>query len=191
MDEVKNIVARQLIEVPQQVVPSPLPLKMAISFPPNAFVEEDIQTSQPWCQPEQPASIQSPPESRPATTPRLSYVEDHGVICPVRPTFQMHVVQPASAVSGRITRRRMRFRNRASHRRRVRLTHTEQAAQHFLQAEEFWRKFRAQQHQDYMDLRREQNRLRVMEIETQRRCHSLGIRALDVICKLVSKYSKE
>ncbi|CAB3257793.1 unnamed protein product [Arctia plantaginis] len=190
LDSVEDIVStpqpHQFLEVP--IVPASPQLTRAISSPPHTFVEEEVQTSQYLHQPEQSASGQTLPESRPATTSHLSYVEvhveGHGTISPSRPTSPIHVVEPAPAMTGETTPRRMRVRNRTSPRRRVRPSHTEQATQHFLQAEAFWQQFKAQQHQDYMELRREQNRIRIMEVETQRR-------ALDILDKFVNKYCKE
>lgn len=80
-----------------------------------------------------------------------------------------------------------RARHRRSPRRILRPAHTELAAQHFLQAEEFWRKFKIEQHKDYISLRREQIRIREMEVQTQREWQAIGIRVLDVLDKLANK----
>lgn len=84
--------------------------------------------------------------------------------------------------------RRLRLNQTRRIRRRVRPAHLEQAAQLFLQAEEFWREFEIQQHQDYMDMKREQNRIKEMEVQTQKKWLALGARALDILDKLVNKY---
>lgn len=114
------------------------------------------------------------------------------MLSPTRPS-QVHVVQPEPAPSVPTTPRRARptTRTRGSPRRRVRPAHTEQAAQNFLQAEEFWREFKVHQHRDNMDMRREQYRIREMELQTQREWQAVGLRALDMLDKVINKYCKD
>lgn len=107
---------------------------------------------------------------------------------PRRASSQVHVNLPASlepAQFGQTTPRRAGpTRPRRSPRRRLRPAHTDLATQNFLQAEESWRTFKAQQHKDYMDLKREQ-------LESQRQWQAIGLRTLDLLEKLVNKYCKD
>ncbi|CAG9790695.1 unnamed protein product [Diatraea saccharalis] len=94
--------------------------------------------------------------------------------------------------SGQITPRRSRStRKKGTRRRRLRLASTEQAAQHFIQAVEEWRRFKMTQHNDYMELRREQNRIRADEIQVQKNWQGICERALDLLEKIVNKYCNE
>lgn len=42
-----------------------------------------------------------------------------------------------------------------------------------------------------MDLRREQNRIKEMEVQAQTQWQAIGLRALDILDKLVNKYCKD
>lgn len=102
-------------------------------------------------------------------------------LSPRQASSQVHVNLPASlepAQSGQTTPRRAGpTRPRRSLRRRLRPAHTDLATQHFLEAEESWRTFKAQQHKDYM--------------ESQRQWQAIGLRTLDLLEKLVNKYCKD
>ncbi|CAG4954253.1 unnamed protein product [Colias eurytheme] len=150
---------------PQRASPVPPQVSRAISSPPNIFTEEEIQPSQPWYEPQPGPSIE-------AQTRAETQFEETGLHTPTRPTSHAHVVRPHTEPtrSGQTTPRRARLtRPRGSPRRRDRPTHTDQAAENFLRAEEFWRKFKIEQHKDYMSMRREQNRIRDSEIRIRDR----------------------
>lgn len=104
---------------------------------------------------------------------------------------RFHVVHPTQ--SGQTTPRRVRpTRTRGSPRRRSnRPSHTEQATQHFLYSDEEWRNFKKEQHRDYMEVRREQNRIREHEVQVQRGWQNLTSQALDILNKLVDKYCRD
>lgn len=118
----------------------------------------------------------------PATPPTISRPALSGQTTPhrARPTL-VRRSDPAP-------RRARSTRTRGSPRRLVRPAHTEQAAQHFLTSDEEWRKFRIQQHRDYIQNKREVNRIRTMELQGQREWQMLGARVLDILDKLVNKY---
>lgn len=119
---------------------------------------------------------------------------ESGLLSPTRPSSHVRLVQPEPTQSMQDTPRRARRGTRGSPRRRVsrvaRSTHTEQAEQHFLQADAFWRNFKEEQHRNNVELRREQNRLREMEIQAQREWQAVGNRALDLLEKLVDKFCR-
>ncbi|KAL0868680.1 hypothetical protein ABMA27_008131 [Loxostege sticticalis] len=54
-----------------------------------------------------------------------------------------------------------------------------------------WRKFKMQQHQEYLELKREQNRIRELEVRTQMGWQELGARALDILGKFVDRSKNE
>ncbi|XP_069358754.1 uncharacterized protein [Maniola hyperantus] len=139
------------------------------------------------------ASPELPSQRRAMCSPPLGFIEeevhDPGMRTPTRPSTARRL-EPA--LSGQTTPRRGRpTQARGSQRKRVRPAHTQQAAEHFLQAEEFWRKFKIEQHRDYMDLRREQNRIREMEVQVQTQWQAVGLRALDILDKIANKYCKD
>lgn len=111
------------------------------------------------------------------------------MLSPTRPSSHIRVVRPDPTPSVQTTPRRAR-RTRGSPRTRVRPAHTDNAAQHFIQADSFWRNFKEQQHQDNVELRREHNRIREMEIQVQRDWQVVGNRALNLIEKMVDKFCK-
>ncbi|XP_069362882.1 uncharacterized protein [Maniola hyperantus] len=172
--------------------------RRAMCSPPLGFIEEEVHGSQPWNETAGPSTSYTapaaavPPQTRPATplfTFAESQVEDPGMRTPTRPSTARRL-EPA--LSGQTTPRRGRpTQARGSQRKRVRPAHTQQAAEHFLQAEEFWRKFKIEQHRDYMDLRREQNRIREMEVQVQTQWQAVGLRALDILDKIATKYCKD
>ncbi|XP_034833824.2 uncharacterized protein [Maniola hyperantus] len=139
------------------------------------------------------ASPELPSQRRAMCSPPLGFIEeevhDPGMRTPTRPSTARRL-EPA--LSGQTTPRRGRpTQARGSQRKRVRPAHTQQAAEHFLQAEEFWGKFKIEQHRDYMDLRREQNRIREMEVQVQTQWQAVGLRALDILDKIATKYCKD
>ncbi|XP_047033903.1 uncharacterized protein LOC124640263 isoform X1 [Helicoverpa zea] len=162
------------------------------------FVEEEIQNTQPWNEPGPSTSYvaQRTSQATPITI-IPSYVqarlEDNtGMLSPTRPSSQVHVVQAEPSQAGPTTPRHSRQRRlRGSPRRPVRPPRTEEAAQQFLQAEEYWRNFKMEQHRDYMELKREQNRIREMELKIHSEWQAVGLRALDAINKLVDKFCKD
>ncbi|XP_069360573.1 uncharacterized protein [Maniola hyperantus] len=172
--------------------------RRAMCSPPLGFIEEEVHGSQPWNETAGPSTSYTapaaavPPQTRPATplfTFAESQVEDPGMRTPTRPSTARRL-EPA--LSGQTTPRRGRpTQARGSQRKRVRPAHTQQAAEHFLQAEEFWGKFKIEQHRDYMDLRREQNRIREMEVQVQTQWQAVGLRALDILDKIATKYCKD
>ena len=112
------------------------------------------------------------------------------MLSPTRPSSHVRVVRPEPTPSVQTTPRRARIRTRGSPRTRVRPAPTEDAAQHFIQADSFWRNFKEQQHQDNIELKREQIRIREMEIQAQRDWQAVGNRALNLLEKLVDKFCK-
>ncbi|CAK1592776.1 unnamed protein product [Parnassius mnemosyne] len=179
---------------------------------PTVNLEQGILTPQPpqsiecTLQPAQDRTLQDniapqlpPTLPRAIFTPSLAFTEevqkiitDTGTLSPTLLSSQVQDSQPGPALSGQTTPCRARpIRTRRSPRRRVRPAHTEQAAQQFLQAEEHWRNFKKQQHQDYMDLRRERHRIRELELQSQREWQALGLRAIDLLDKVVNKYCKD
>lgn len=112
---------------------------------------------------------------------------------PSSPVPSIHPVAPSQpALSGNTTPRRARpMRRLRTPRRRVRPAHTEQAVQHFLHAEEEQRKMKMQQHRDYMEIRREQNRIRDMEVQASREWRELGSRGMDLFEKFINKYCRD
>uniref|UniRef100_A0A2A4JMX9 Regulatory protein zeste n=1 Tax=Heliothis virescens TaxID=7102 RepID=A0A2A4JMX9_HELVI len=204
----------QFVEVPQDrnesaPATSPIPqpaaslllpsLTRALSSPPLMFVEEEIQNTQSWNQPGPSTTYnapRSPPQARsPSIIPPYvqARLEDNtGMLSPTRPSSQVHIVQAEPSQAGQSTPRHSRHRRRrGSPRRPVRPARTEEAAQQFLQAEEFWRNFKIDQHRDYVDLKREQNRIREMELNIQREWQAVGLRALETLNKLVDKYCRD
>ncbi|XP_045770823.1 uncharacterized protein LOC123871214 isoform X2 [Maniola jurtina] len=179
-------------EVVIKTIAEPVPPSQtrAMSSPPLGFIEEKVQRSQPWNELGPSASYTAavPPQARPATplfTFVESQVEDPGMRSPTRPSTHVHDVRPGPALSGQTTP------PRGIQRKKVRPAHTKQAAQQFLQAEKFWRKFKIKQHRDYMDMRREQNRIREMEVQAQREWQKVGLRALEILDKLANKFCKD
>ncbi|XP_069356333.1 uncharacterized protein [Maniola hyperantus] len=137
------------------------------------------------------SNLRPPSQRRAVSSPPLGFIEDEvhdpGMRPLTRHSTQVHEVWPAPALSGQTTLRRARpTQARRSQRKKLR-----QAAQHFLRAEEFWRKFKIEQHRDYMDLRREENRIREMEVRAQMQWQAVVLRALDILDKLANKYCKD
>ncbi|CAG5047258.1 unnamed protein product [Parnassius apollo] len=165
-------------------------IEQGITLPqPHHLVECSSQPGQ-----ENVASLLPPSHPRAISSPPLAFakeeVQNTGMLFPTMPLSQVQEIQPGPALSGQTTSHHARpIRSQRSHRRRVR--HTEQVAQQFLQAKEYWRNLKSQQHQDFMDMRREQNRIRELEVQAQREWQALGLRALDILDKLVSKYCKD
>ncbi|XP_049886576.1 uncharacterized protein LOC126381076 isoform X2 [Pectinophora gossypiella] len=144
---------------------------------------------------------QPPVQMPPPTSPPPHHVEAVVIvenaenrISPVPPPHA-DATQAQPALSGQTTpRRSIRprvSRTRPSPRRLVRPTQTEQAAQHFLHSDEEWRKFKIQQHRDNVEMARDKNRVREMEVETQRTWLALGSRVLDLVDKVVNKFCKD
>uniref|UniRef100_A0A1E1WDK9 Uncharacterized protein n=1 Tax=Pectinophora gossypiella TaxID=13191 RepID=A0A1E1WDK9_PECGO len=144
---------------------------------------------------------QPPVQMPPPTSPPPHHVEAVVIvenaenrISPVPPPHA-DATQAQPALSGQTTpRRSIRprvSRTRPSPRRLVRPTQTEQAAQHFLHSDEEWRKFKIQQHRDNVEMARDKNRVREMEVETQRAWLALGSRVLDLVDKVVNKFCKD
>ncbi|CAK1585221.1 unnamed protein product [Parnassius mnemosyne] len=156
---------------------------------------QSVECSQPWNDPG-PSTQPHVAPANTVTSPVISFVEvqmeNTGTLSPTMLSSQVQDSQPGPALSGQTTPCRARpIRTRRSPRRRVRPAHTEQAAQQFLRAVEHWRNFKRQQHQDYMDLRRERNRIRELELQSQREWQALGLRAIDMLDKVVNKYCKD
>ncbi|XP_028172889.1 uncharacterized protein LOC114361874 [Ostrinia furnacalis] len=133
-----------------------------------------------------PSQIITPAQSTPPTA-SLSFTEEQleetDLFSPTRPS-QARI---ASAV--RTPPRGVRGRIRGSpHRRRARSVRAEQAAHHFLQVDAHWRSLKRQQHEDMMALRREANRIRQMEVQTQMEWQAIGHRALNLLEKIVDKF---
>ncbi|CAH0718933.1 unnamed protein product, partial [Brenthis ino] len=169
------------------------------SYPINECIE-------PWNEPGPSSRVHVEPllsqvhiESRPpsqAFNVEIEVTENAEEVLPtLSPETQVSAPQPRMhpAPYGQTTPRRSErsSRIRSSPRRRVRLTQTEQAARQFVNSDFEWRAFRMQQHKDYMEMKREQNRIREMEVQTQREWQALGLRMLDILDKLANKFCKD
>lgn len=122
---------------------------------------------------------------------RFIYINlKHNIVTEVSPTrpSPVRIVRPEPALSGHTTPRR---RGRPPGRLGPPPSRTEQATQHFLQADEYWRKFKQQQHRDNMEIRREQNRIRELEVQANMSWQTVAMRVTDLLDKLVDKYCKD
>ncbi|XP_012550439.1 uncharacterized protein LOC114252105 isoform X2 [Bombyx mandarina] len=88
-------------------------------------------------------------------------------------------------------RRERPSRVRSPLQRRARLTQTEHAALLFRNSDSNWRAFKIDQHKDFMEMRKDRNRVREMEVQAQREWQAMGLSALDLLTQVVNKFCKD
>ncbi|CAG4958915.1 unnamed protein product, partial [Colias eurytheme] len=149
------------------------------SSPLIIIIKEEDQSSQPET---------TEPETRTETVETFpqeeTQFEKTGLNIPTRPVVRPHIEPTRS----QIPRARLSYSRLLRRHNRLNVS---QSIQQYVQTQEFWRKFKMEQHKDDLNLQRERNRIRELELQVQTQWQDLASRALDILDKLVSKNCKD